>query len=57
LTLGDANGQLLTFSRSAIELERFETTSLMPDGMADRWTDEEFADLIAFLLAPQFAGR
>ena len=60
LVLRDANGRELRIDPSTIDAEK-PTGSLMPAGLVDRLTDQEFVDLIAFLAAlgrqPDFTVR
>jgi putative heme-binding domain-containing protein len=49
LTLGDAQGQSHTFKKDQIQELRTLELSIMPEGLENALTDEEFVDLIAFL--------
>jgi putative heme-binding domain-containing protein len=49
LTLADAEGKTHVLAKSAIEAQRTQASSLMPDGLEKPLTPEEFVDLIAFL--------
>ena len=49
LTLADSEGKAHVLARSAIEAQRSQAASLMPDGLEKPLTAEEFVDLIAFL--------
>lgn len=45
----DSSGKRTTMLREDIELIRAGTASIMPDGLADALSEEEFTDLIAYL--------
>jgi putative heme-binding domain-containing protein len=49
LTLGDAQGQLHNLKKEQIEEQRSLELSIMPEGLENALTDEEFVDLVAFL--------
>ena len=49
LILMDAAGQRQQVAKSRIEERRLSDVSLMPDGLADELTPQQFTDLIAFL--------
>jgi hypothetical protein len=49
--LYDAEGREVRIPRSEIEVLQPSTKSIMPDGLADRLTDSELRDVIAFLMA------
>ncbi len=51
LTFADADGRLLDVKPSDIEERKSQTTSIMPDNVAQDLTTQEFRDLLAFLLA------
>jgi putative membrane-bound dehydrogenase-like protein len=51
LTLADAEGKTHVLEKSAIEAQRPQAASLMPDGLEKPLTPEEFIDLVAFLAA------
>jgi putative heme-binding domain-containing protein len=49
LTLADPQGQTHVLSRSSIEELKTQPQSTMPEGLEQRFTAEEFLDLIEFL--------
>lgn len=49
LTLVDLEGRLHPLGKPEIEARKLVDTSLMPEGLADRLTPAQFADLIAYL--------
>lgn len=49
ITLADAGGQTIVIERDAIEDSKVSTTSIMPTGLANQLSHEEFTDLIAYL--------
>jgi putative heme-binding domain-containing protein len=49
VTLVDAGGQRLQLAKSQIEERRLSDISLMPDGLANDLTPQQFTDLIAYL--------
>jgi len=51
LTLADQDGQKHTIATGDIESAKRQPLSLMPDGLEKRFTPEEFADLIAYLVS------
>ena len=51
LTFADAEGRLVKVKPSDIEERKSQTTSIMPDNVAQDLTTQEFRDLLAFLLA------
>ena len=51
VSFGDQQGEVRVVQRSEIESIIPQSQSLMPEGMEKKWTDEEFVDLIAFLLS------
>ena len=51
LTFADADGLLKTVSSSDIEERKPQPTSIMPDNVAQTLTQQEFRDLVAFLIA------
>jgi putative heme-binding domain-containing protein len=51
LTLVEASGQRHKLAHSRIEERQLSRTSLMPEGLADGLTPEQFTDLIAYLEA------
>ena len=51
LTFADAEGRLIEVKPSDIEERKSQTTSIMPDNVAQDLTTQEFRDLLAFLLA------
>jgi putative heme-binding domain-containing protein len=56
LTLGDSQGQKHAIQKSAVDEQRSSPGSTMPEGLEQRFTEDEFVDLIAFL-ASQKEGR
>ncbi len=48
-TLADAEGRKQAVAKSAVEEERPQPTSVMPEGLEKPFTVDEFVDLIAFL--------
>jgi putative membrane-bound dehydrogenase-like protein len=51
LTLGDNQGQKHVLAKADIEEQRPQPVSTMPDGLEKRFTEQEFVDLIAFLVS------
>ncbi|MEE2738547.1 MAG: HEAT repeat domain-containing protein [Planctomycetota bacterium] len=51
ISFGDQKGEIRVVQRSEIESIIPQSQSLMPEGMEKKWTDQEFVDLIAFLLS------
>ena len=51
ISFGDQQGEIRVVQRSEIESIIPQSQSLMPEGMEKKWTDQEFIDLIAFLLS------
>lgn len=56
LTLADNQGQKLEVKKSDIDEQQASPLSTMPEGLEKRFTEEEFVDLIAFLVS-QKDGR
>ncbi len=52
-TYADTNGKLFILRPEEIADRRPMTTSIMPEGLADTLTPQEFRDLLAFLMAEQ----
>jgi putative heme-binding domain-containing protein len=50
LSFADADGRFLDVKPSGIEERKPQTTSIMPDNVAQTLTSQEFRDLVAFLL-------
>jgi putative membrane-bound dehydrogenase-like protein len=50
LSLGDAQGQVHALPKSEIDAQRALALSVMPEGLEKGLTDQEFADLVAFLV-------
>ncbi len=50
LVLADPEGKTHVVTKSEIETQRPQPSSLMPDGLEKPWTADEFVDLIAFLV-------
>ncbi|TWU04605.1 PVC-type heme-binding CxxCH protein [Stieleria varia] len=48
----NAKGEIESFQVSEIEAMRPSTQSIMPDGLVDTMTTQEFRDLLAYLLEP-----
>ncbi len=55
LTLGDKEGRLHKIAKAEIEEQTFQRISTMPDGIDKRLTQQEFIDLIAFLVSQRSA--
>jgi putative heme-binding domain-containing protein len=51
LTLADNQGQKHVLAKADIEEQRASPISTMPDGLEKRFTEDEFIDLIAFLVS------
>ena len=51
VTLRDANGQEVLVNRDDIEVMRAVPTSLMPDGLLAKMTDQQVRDLFAYLMS------
>jgi putative heme-binding domain-containing protein len=51
LTLVDNQAVRHTVAKSAIEQQRAQVTSIMPDGLEKRFTLDEFVDLVSFLVS------
>jgi putative heme-binding domain-containing protein len=51
MTLADNQGRKRDFPKADIEIARPSPTSTMPEGLEKRITEEEFVDLIAYLLS------
>ena len=51
LTIGDNQGQKHILARLDIDEQRASPLSTMPDGLEKRLTEQEFIDLIAFLVS------
>src|SRR5207237_6067245 len=51
LTLADNQGQKHILAKTDIEERRVSTVSTMPEGLEKRCTEDEFVDLIAFLMS------
>ena len=51
LTLGDKEGKLHKIMKSEIEEQSVQKISTMPDGVDKRLTQQEFIDLVEFLVA------
>ncbi len=51
LTLADNQGQKHTVAKADIETQQSSPISAMPEGLERRFTEEEFVDLIAFLMS------
>jgi putative heme-binding domain-containing protein len=49
LTLADNQGQKHELAKADIEERSVSPVSTMPEGLEQRWSEEEFVDLIAFL--------
>ena len=50
LTFANEKGELFRLKPDEIETRRPSPKSIMPDGLADMLTVQEFRDLVAFLL-------
>ena len=55
LTLGDKEGKLHKVIKSEIDEQSVQAISTMPDGIDKRLTQQEFIDLIAFLVSQRSA--
>ncbi len=51
LTLADNQGQKHVLAKATIEEQRTSPISTMPEGLEKRFTEDEFIDLIAFLVS------
>ena len=51
VTIGDNQGKVHEILRDEIEEMQVQPRSTMPDGLEKRLTDQEFLDLLAFLLS------
>jgi putative membrane-bound dehydrogenase-like protein len=51
LTLGDNQGQKHLITKADIEEQRPQPVSTMPEGLEKRFSEQEFVDLIAFLVS------
>ena len=51
LTLGDKQGKLHAVQKAEIEESTVQPISTMPDGIEKRLSDQEFVDLVAYLLS------
>ncbi len=51
LTIGDNRGQVHSINKADIEEIRIQPRSTMPDGLEERLTDQEFIDLLEYLLS------
>lgn len=51
VSFGDQQGEVRVVQRSEIESIIPQPQSLMPEGMEKKWTEQEFVNLIAFLLS------
>jgi putative heme-binding domain-containing protein len=51
VTLRDANNQSILVNRADVELLQALATSIMPDGLMDKLTDEEIRDLFAYVMS------
>jgi putative membrane-bound dehydrogenase-like protein len=56
LTIADKEGQKQTLMKGDIDRQETSPVSTMPDGLEKRFTEDEFVDLIAFLVS-QKEGR
>jgi putative heme-binding domain-containing protein len=56
LTLADNQGQKYVLAKTDIEEQQVSPLSTMPEGLEKRFTEDEFLDLIAFLVS-QKEGR
>lgn len=50
ITIGIATGQQVTFAADAVEEERVQTVSLMPEGLVAKFTAQQLSDLVEYLL-------
>jgi putative membrane-bound dehydrogenase-like protein len=55
LTLGDTQGQKHVLAKADIEERQVSPLSTMPEGLEKRFTEEEFVDLIEFLVSQKAA--
>jgi putative heme-binding domain-containing protein len=51
LTLADAKGEKHTLAKARIEEQQPQSKSLMPDGLAQQLSSDQFVDLVAFLVS------
>ena len=51
LTLGDKEGKLHMVQKAEIEESTVQPISTMPEGIEKRLSDQEFVDLVAYLLS------
>ena len=51
LTIGDNQGKVHSINKADIEEIRIQPRSTMPDGLEERLTDQEFIDLLEYLLS------
>ena len=56
LTLADQKGEKHTLEKSDIEAQQPQATSTMPDNLAQQFTNDQFVDLVTFLVS-QKQGR
>jgi putative heme-binding domain-containing protein len=56
LTIADREGKTQTLVKADIDRQETSPVSTMPDGLEKRFTEDEFVDLIAFLVS-QKEGR
>ena len=52
-TYADSKGELVRFKPEEIESRQAQTTSIMPDGLGQQLTPQEFRDLLAYLESRQ----
>ena len=57
LVIQDAEDQSVSIPKSEVEERRFADVSLMPNGLAEGMSKEEFADLIAYLRSLRDEGK
>ncbi len=51
LTIGDNQGKVHSIAKTDIDEIQVQPRSTMPDGLEERLTDQEFVDLLAYLLS------
>jgi putative heme-binding domain-containing protein len=57
VTLKGENAKLTTIARSDIFAFKVEERSLMPDGLPNNMTEQQFRDLVAYLMEDPFLGK
>ncbi|HBE66569.1 MAG TPA: hypothetical protein DDW52_00335 [Planctomycetaceae bacterium] len=57
LSVADADAKQTTVPRAQVEEVQADKTSIMPSGLADNLTSDEFADLVAYLETLRSSGK